>query len=218
MERTVATKLNKFFGISVPTRFKKGDMIIRAQDPLFSIFYIKEGYVRQFVYSENGDDVTINIFKPKSFFPIVSALAGAQNSFNFQAMTEVVAYRKSPDEVIKFLKKEHDVLFDLTKRLSSGLLGLALRIGASPFEPAYKKLSLILLYFAKHFGEQHPDKTDGKIIIKIPLTHGEVGGWIGVARETASRQFEKLSKKGVITYTHTKITVNDITALEKETK
>lgn len=219
MEAGVLKKLNLFFSKSKLYTFKKGDIITRGHDPIFAIYYIKKGYVRQFVYSENGDDITISIFRPHSFFPIAAVIGNVPNSFNFQAMTPIEAYRKNPDEVLAFLKKESDVLYNLTKRLALGLLGLALRMGISPFDSAYKKLSMALIYFAKQFGDEEEDeKGKTKIAIKIPLTHCEIAGWIGVARETASRQFEKLSKKGIITYSHTKITINDLAALEKESE
>lgn len=220
MQPLITKKLDNFFSSSRLHSYGKKEFIIRSQDPIFAIHYIKKGFVRQFIYSENGDDITINIFKPHSFFPIAPFIAQVDNSFNFQAITPVECYRKSPGEVMEFLKSEPDVLMDLARRLSLGLIELATRVSVNPFGSAYKKLCIVLSYFASQFGEKKFGKRSEKAKIKIiiPLTHSEVAGWIGAARETTSRQFGKLSKKGVITYSHTRIVVNDLSALERETK
>lgn len=212
MEKVIEQKLDFFFTQSKPIFYKKGEMIIRAEDPIFGIFYLKKGLVRQFLISPDGVEITLHIFKPISFFPMMLALDRTSNRYSFQAITPVELWRQRPEKVIEFLKMEPDVLLDLSTRFASGLNGLALRIEQLLLDGAYKRLVSLLLYLAGRFGKPAEDS----VIIDLPLTHNDIAAWIGTSRETASRQMEKLTRKRVISSQRHMIIVNNLKKLEKE--
>lgn len=210
---TVRKKLDRFFSQSKPFYYKKGDILVRAGDPIFGIFFLKKGYVRQYVVSEKGDELTIHIYKPVCFFPIMLVFYGQQNLYYFEAMGDIEVWRAKPEKVVEFLKDEPDVLLDLTRRFAAGLVGLSTRIENLMFKDTYSRVASLLTYFAKRFGRR-----EGKvIIIKLPLTHKDLAAWVGAPRENVSRQIEKLKKKAlIITFDNHVIAVNDIRKLEEE--
>ena len=48
--------------------YKKGEMLIRADDDPQGIFCLKKGYVRQYTISKNGFELTLHILRPISYF------------------------------------------------------------------------------------------------------------------------------------------------------
>ena len=58
------------------------------------------------------------------------------------------------------------------------------------------------------------------ILIDFPLTHYGIASWTELQRETASRQLEKLSGKGIISYEHHFVSVflDKLRSEEKEYK
>lgn len=190
----VKEKIRSFFAGFTEQKFTKGEIIIQSSDPLNQVYFLAEGLVKQYTYSENGDEVTLHVYRPNSFFPIMLILSGEQNRHFFQALTPVTVRKAGKDPVLDFIKQNPDVLFNLTTRFAQAISGLATRLEIFMPENAYVKICALLIYLAKAFGK----KSEKGVEIQLPLTHREIASWIGITRETASRQIEILISKGVI--------------------
>lgn len=211
MESKVSEKLNSFFSQYKLLKLKKGKIIYQPDDPISDIYLLKEGLVRQYSISKNGDEVTINVFRPISFLPIMLILSNQPNKYFFEAQTDLEVFGAPFEKVLEFLQKEPTVLFDLTKRFAAAIGGLTTRIEELSFNEARDHVTSLLLYLADRFGKTE----DQKITINLPLTHQDLASWTSLTRETTSRQLEKLVKESVISFNHKYITILDIKRLEK---
>lgn len=208
----VIRKLNDFFG-SYPTIFyKKGETILRAEDSPLGVYFLKSGYVHQYIISPSGETFMVHIYKPGSFFPLMWVVNDTPNIFHFDSMSTSQIIRAPKDAFTAFLKENPDVLFYATQRLAAGLSGLVNRVGQLVLDDAYTKTVLLLLYYADNFGE----KTPQGIAIQLPLAHREIASWIGTTRETASLQVEHLQKKGIIAAHGRQLVIRDLAQLQKE--
>ena len=138
-------------------------------------------------------------------------LGGAINRFYFQTLTKCKVKISDSDKVIKFLKKEPASLYDLTVRFAKGLDGLTTRIESLLGEKAQDRIISLLLYLSEKFGKE----THEGIKINLPLSHQEIAKWVGLERETVTRQLKALNAKGLIKYMRRKITVTDSKVLAK---
>ena len=211
MNITVQKKLESFFSEFRPLNYKKGEILVRPEDPIFGIYLLKKGYIRQYVISEEGDEITINLFRPVSFIPMMLAIGETENKYYFETASPVEVWRAPTDKTIEFVKNEPEILFDLAQRFAAGLNGLARRFEDLMFENAYNRVVSLLSYLTKRFGERGKDGT----IINLPLTHKDIAAWVNLTRETTSRQLEKLTHAGIISYDHQIITIKDLKKLEK---
>jgi CRP/FNR family transcriptional regulator len=204
--------VEEFFSSYTPLKFKKGDTIIRAGDEPNGVMYLVGGHVRMYALSPSGDVVVLHVFAPGSFFPMLWAIAEAENRYYFDAATATEVYRAPKADVLAFFSRHPEVLFDLTRRLLSGMAGLLMRLESLVFGEASVKTALLLLHFAKHFGERE----EGGIVLRVPLAHREIASWIGTTRETASLQMEQLKKEGIIKYKGRTIIITDMESLKKK--
>src|SRR3989344_193941 len=78
---------------------------------------------------------------------------------------------------------------------------------------AYHRVLGAVFLSAKRFGEV---KGNGKITIKIPLTHQDIANIAGMSRETATLAIKRLRKKKIITYKKRLIFIANIKIFEKE--
>ena len=205
MNEPLQQKLEDFFSKFTYIKFRKGKLFYQPNDPITDIFFIKEGLVKQYILSENGEELTLNIFRPNSFFPIMLVLANQPNKYFFQAETDIVTFKAPTKEVLEFLEVNPDILLDLTKRFAAAILGLSIRVEELSFHQAQNRVYSLLLYLAEKFGETK----NGKTVIKLLLTHQDLASWTSLTRETVSRQLEQLSKQGVINYSQQSITILD---------
>lgn len=204
MNQNVSEKIDKFFSGFYPVSFEKGEIIIHPDGKIQNIFLLKKGKVRMYAVSDDGQEITLHIFRPQSFFPIMLSLSEVYGKYYFEALEKAEAVKTPVGKVIEFVKSDQEVLFDLTTRFSNAISGLTLRIETMAFEDAYNRIASLLLYLCEKFGERKEDKT----IINMTLQHEDIANWVGLRRETVSRQFEKMQKEGIIESKNKQLLVN----------
>jgi len=205
-------EFEKFYKQFKIRNYKKGEMLIRADDDPQGIFCLTKGYVRQYTISKTGFELTLHILRPISYFPMVWAINGTPNVYYFEALTPVEVGRAPRDEVVDFIKDKPDIIFELLSELIQDYAESLKRIEHLVFSDAYRRVISVLLYIAKHFGEEH-----GKgVIIAYRFTQQDIATLTGVARETASIELVKLEEKGLIKYIDHSILIEDIKKLNAE--
>lgn len=192
--------------------YKKGETLIRSDDDPQGIFCLTKGYVRQYTISKAGIELTLHILKPISYFPMVWAVNGTPNVYNFEALTDVTVGRAPRDEVVNFIKDKPKVIFELMSELLEDYAETLTRVEHLVFSDAYRRVISVILYISKHFGIY-----DGKqTLVGNRFTHQDIATLVGVARETASSEMEKLEKRGLIEYSDHLIVIKSIRNLELE--
>lgn len=195
MQEKVKKKVDEFFSGFSKIELPKGSIIIQPEEPLIYIYNLVSGYVKSYSLNDGGLELTINILKPYSFFPITETLSAKTNSYYFEAVTDVVLYKAPTHKVHDFLKSDPEVLFDLVKRISSGLEGFMLRTQYLVRSNSTQKVSSTFVLLARRFGETDKNK---KVRILLPQTHADIANLAGVSRETASIEIKKLVDLGYI--------------------
>ncbi|HLE49226.1 MAG TPA: Crp/Fnr family transcriptional regulator [Patescibacteria group bacterium] len=203
--------LDKLFSAGVEVKYKKGEIILRAEDEPQGIYYLKKGYVKLYNLSIEGREQIISIFKPRSYFPIAWILAEVKNTSYYEALTGVKVLKVPSSKVIKFLEDNPKSTMLLAKRLSSGLNGLAKLINIIFLASAKQRVAYVLVQFAARFGEHVNGK---KIKIILPVTHQLISNYAGLVRETVSLEMERLRKQKVIDYSRSSVTVMDLSKLQ----
>lgn len=211
-DREVVKRVESFFSDYTPITYKKGEPILRAEDAPFGVYYLKSGYVRQYLLAPSGETFIVHIYKPGSFFPLTWIINDTPNVYHFEAMTPTTIIRAPKDVFIEFLKTHKDTLFYAMQRLSAGLSGFVTRVAQLVLDDAKTKTILLILYYAENFGE----KTEKGIELKIPLTHREIASWIGTTRETASLQVETLVSSGLLQTKGRLLIIPNIEKLKRE--
>lgn len=192
--------------------YNKGETLIRADDNPQGIFCLTKGYVRQYTISKVGSELTLHILKPTSYFPMVWAINGTPNIYYFEALTPVEAGRAPREEVVEFIKNKPELIFKLMSELLEEYGETLTRIEHLVFSDAYRRVLSVFIYLAKHFGED----IDGKRVVKYWFRHQDIATLVGVARETASNEINKLENKGFIKYVNHKLVFADLNILEDE--
>lgn len=205
-------KFEVFYTQFKPRFYKKGEMLIRSDDDPQGIFCLTKGYVRQYTISKAGIELTLHILKPVTYFPMVWAINGTPNIYNFEALTDVEVGRAPRDEVVNFIKDKPKIIFELMSELLEDYAETLTRVEHLVFSDAYRRVISVLLYISKHFGEH----ADNQTTVDHRFTHQDIATLVGVARETASSEMIKLEKKGLVEYSNRFMVFKNIGNLERE--
>jgi CRP/FNR family transcriptional regulator len=213
MDESVRKKIDQFFSIYPEERYKKGSTILRPEEPLVFIYTIVSGYIKSYSLNDEGLELVINIYNPYNFFPITETLSNRTNTYFFEAITDVVLHKAPTHKVHEFIRSDQEVLYDLTRRISSGLEGFMVRTQYLIRSNATQKIASSLVMLARRFGE---NTSNGMINILLPQTHADIANLSGVSRETASIELKKLEEKGLISTKRQIYTVRDFEKLKEE--
>lgn len=209
MKEGIQEKVEIFFSKFRKQQYKKGELLIRAQDAPSGIFYLKKGLVRQYLISQKGEELVVNVFKNPSFFPMGWAINQTPNNYFFEAIDEVEILKAPTQEVIEFVKNNPDVLYNLLGRVYRGIEGLLTKMTYLMSGNAYGRLLTELIISAKRFGE-------GQKNIEVTVAEKELASQTGMTRETVSREMKVLKDKGLLTFSRNNLFIPDLELLEKE--
>jgi CRP-like cAMP-binding protein len=211
---THLSKLNQFF-LQYPAKsLDKGQSVLEVDSKLTHILFLTEGFVRQYAVSKEGQEFTLNIFEPFSFFPLNLAFHREVNPYYFEAFSPIKFNRAPIADVEKFIQENPDVLFDLIQRITSGLNGMLYRMESLMFGSAKEKVAAALFLCGARFGAAHAPidqcphdevPVDQVKLVDFKLTHQQIAFMTGLTRETVSVEMGKLKKEGLVDYQQQRI-------------
>lgn len=212
MDERVAKKIDEFSKQFPYKTYKKGDILIRSRITPPGVFYLKNGIVRCFSTSKNGEELSLNLFKAVSFFPMAWVVNNTLDNYFYGALTDVSVYIIPKHIFTEYIKKDSDIVYDLLQRIYRGLEGFMLRMESLLSNDAYYKTVVPLLIHARRFGTADRNK---KIYV-LKITHSQIASLAGVRRETVTRVIKKLQQKKLIRYRKNELIVKNIHNLEQE--
>jgi len=205
----ITSKVTNFFE-SYPLRtYSKRELLLHAEEPINSVFYVVEGRVSQYDIAPNGNEVVVNVFKPGAFFPMSTAMNDVENHYFFESSLKTKVHIAPKADVVRFLHENPDVLFDLLARVYRGVDGVLRRMAHLMGGDAQTRLIFELLNASARFGEQQPNGA-----IHVRLTEGDLAKHSGLARETVSRSLQDLKAVGLIETSRGGIVVKSTADLE----
>lgn len=215
MNQIVEDKLQSFFLKLKLVHFNKKEIIFRPDDEMHDVYYVKKGFIRMYSDFEDGKELTLNIYKPGTYFSMMHAISNINNSHYFQAMTPSDLHRASKGIVLEFIKENPDVLYDLTKRVAVGTISLLSNLEHLLSGSVDHRIISALNMLNSRFGEE---TKNGQIIIRLPLTHQIIATLAGITRESTTIALNKLVKKGLISYHKRILAIINIKKLREESK
>lgn len=190
------SKLKQFIAKYPEKEFEKDEEIIIPGDNNKFVYYLEEGHVASYALDEEGNEITLNIYKKGNIFPISEVLANRVNDFFFEALEKVKTRKIPSKEFLTYIKNDRELLFQLTQNLSIGLEGFMIRTLYLIRTDARKKVASALVMMARRFGE--PVTNDNTITISLPQTHEDIARLAGVSRETVSIEMKKMQDEGLL--------------------
>lgn len=183
-----------------PTRlFKKREIIVFQGEAPRHAFIIKNGIVKAYNLSVNGDEKPVAFYECDNVFPASWVYGKASSAtYYYEVFTpQVEVYIVDRDEFVSFVRKRPELLYQELEKLLIDQIGSSIRLNALEHSKASDKLIYTLHYLALSHGQA---VNDDKIELTLDLTHQDFANLTGLTRETAATELNKLKKQGVIEY------------------
>ncbi len=175
--------------------FKKGETIINGIDEPEGIYLIKEGFVKAYSVSKDGDANLLLVHEVGEFVPLPWALDGAHTTgLYYEAMTDVTVLRASKDKLRSAMGRNSWLSQEILKQAVNIVAVYSNRIQTLEFRSARGRVISALLNYAERFGKLAGDK----VTINAPITQQDVADSINMTRETANIALGQLFEEGLV--------------------
>lgn len=197
--QVAANYLRAFLERHATRTFKKGEIIVFQGEAPRSAYVIKEGTVKAYNLSVEGDEKPVAFYSTGNIFPLPWVFGKMPNSiYYYEAFTPTVeVYVLERSKLVDFIKKRPELLYQELERSIVNQLAASMRLNALQHSRANDKLIYTLHYLALSHGKSVGDK---KVQITLDLKHQDFANLTGLTRETAATELNKLKKQGIIDY------------------
>lgn len=208
-------RIGDFFSQYQEVYYPGKKVIINAGDNLNQVFYLQSGVVKEYYISQTGNLFIVHLYPPGSFFPM-SLTSQRDTASNYMDTLTSCVIRIAPFPAFSdFILSENEILKEFTSRLLNNMNTMTRRLGVIASGSAYQRTASTMAYLGKMLGK--PVGGNGAVIIEEPiLSHREIAGLVGIARETTSIQMKILENKGFVKYLGRKIFITDLQKLTEE--
>ncbi len=193
--------------------FQAGDQILWRGEEMTFVGSVVHGVASLSKTLEDGRTQTVGLMLPSDF---MGRPGRREIAFDVIATTDVTlcCFDKKPFENL-ILETPHiaERLMEMTLDELDSARDWMVLLGR---KTAREKIATFLEMLLRR--SQHPDPTQGAVVVDLPMTRDQIANYTGLTLETVSRQMTALKNAGVITFTdrrHFKVT--DPAALHRAT-
>jgi CRP-like cAMP-binding protein len=210
MPTEIAKKIETFFELYPKQQFPKGHVLVHAGENPPGVFYLVKGSVREYDIANNGEEVVVNVFNPRAFFPMSYVVNRTPNEYFFEATKDITIRQAPIDASLNFLTTNPDVLFDLLSRVFSGTDGVLRRLAHLMGGTAMSRLIFELIISCRRVGKA----SNGEY--RVMLKETELATRTGLTRETVNRQLRILKDQGLVEMIQGGLAIKKLDELERK--
>lgn len=194
---SIQTILRPLLQNGLTRHFNEGSTIYYQGEVPRGAGIVKSGLVRVYNISASGDEQIVDFIGPGEFFP-GSWLFGKSPAtlFFYEAAEASDIVFITRQELMDFLEAHTERMLGLVHYLATKATASLIRISALEQTKARDKLIYTLFFLCHRHGVQQ----NGRVHIKLHLTHQHLAALVGLTRETTATEMSRLKKEGVLTY------------------
>ena len=201
-----------FFQAGKPQTHVRNAVILHAMSSDFGIHFIDTGFVKVYSLSDQGEEYVHIILGPGDIYPLVWAYLDIQPDIFYEALTDCLIWRLPKERFTQSVKTDARLGNAMAEHLARQLFIYSDRIENLEYKKPSERLAYRLLFLANRFGV----KRGRYVMIDANLTHEVIANSINLARETVSREFERLAGEGLVDRVDHKIIIKDMTGLNRK--
>lgn len=194
--------------------YKKGQLLVRRDEPSPWMFFLESGLVKMAFASQDGTERIYGFGVPgMSFTQSGSFYTLPHMDLEFEAHIDSIVWRLPREQFIKELETNIPMLREWHERILQNHNMLTERILYTGEKDPRNRIIAWLLGMARYYSFK---QKDGRIILEIPMTQDIMASFVHLSRERTNIILSELRKRNLITIKKQYITFPDIDLLRKE--
>ncbi len=171
-----------------------GTIIVAQDEPGDAMFLLVSGRVKVALFGESGRELTLSELKPGDFFGEMSLIDLRPRSANVVAIDDATVLALTREAFVQHLKSHPQTALNILSELTRRLRRADETIANLALHDVESRLTRTLERLAREDGEQ----TEGGLLLKRRPTQQDLANMVGSCRETISRTFTSMIKRGLL--------------------
>lgn len=188
------SELKKLFSKGRKLSYKKGEILQRANETPRGVYFLSEGFVKEFTLSNDGSEHLTIVYEPGDLFSVNWMFLHIMPNVYREAHTSVIVYRLMKDDFLHALDKNAELQKEILTLMIGQVHMLSSRVENLTFNNAYDKVAYHLIHLAGRFGVPH----NKGWFITLPLRHQQIAESLSMTRETATRMLARIERQDLI--------------------
>lgn len=204
-------QLRQLAAYTALVRHPAGTVIFQKGDPGDSMMAVVQGRVKICCHSLDGKELVLNIVRPGDLFGEIALMDGEPRTADAVALEDCALLVLERRHFMPFLEHHPDICRRLLVVVCQRLRRTSEQLEDSLFLEAPSRLARCLLRLADVFGIDVPG---GAVRIDLKLSQQQLGGLVGLTRESVNKQMSEWQRAGVLSVRNSMITLLEMAVLE----
>ena len=204
-------EMEEFARNNPDVRLGEGEVLFSPQEIDERLFIVKEGRIRLYMTSPEGEEITLTIVDEGKMFGEMVLTAQRIREVYAQAAEPSLVVSLRRDALENLILNKPRVGIRLIERLSDRVRLLENRLGDLRFKEVPARLASLIMQLVEYEGVKNGERYE----IPIHYTHERLATMIGANRVTVTRAFRGLRDAGAVELRKRRIFVEDLQALGK---
>ena len=191
--------------------YQRGEVVFHQGDPGDRLHFVASGVVKISIVSPDGRENDITLLTVGDCFGEMSVLDGGSRSATAVATEATETMTLSREDFLGFVKEHSEVALQIIVLMVRRLRAMDELVGDMVFLDVPTRVAKKLLELARTY----PDSGDPSQSRTVPMGQEETSRLVGSSRETVSRALQTYRRMGLLTTSHRKITITNLSGLER---
>jgi len=189
----------------------KNDFLYLPNEAHRKVFFVKKGLIKLGSYDSDGKEIILDILKLGDIFGEISFTETNRSQEFAQVIShDAVLCNFNIVELQKILESKPNLAFKITKQIGEQQMSITRRFSKILFKDARSRL----IEFFKDWIIEEKIVHSENIILKNYLTHQDVAGLNGLARQTVSTLLSQMKEDGILIFDRKEILIPQIKNLK----
>lgn len=191
--------------------FRAGEVIFHRDDPGQVLYVIRQGKVKIYITSPDGQEVSLAVFGAGEYFGELALLDNQPRSASAIAIEPAETFALQRNDFISAVMHHPRIAVQVMQVLSHRLRQTDTMIEDLLFLDVHGRVAKKLLELA----ETHGERIGEGIRINMRLTQGELAGMVGASRESVNKVMGYFTDKRFLTTDKYRVTITRLADLRR---
>jgi CRP/FNR family cyclic AMP-dependent transcriptional regulator len=204
-------ELKEFLDFAVVKRLKRGEPLVRANDPGDSMMIVMAGTLKVSVRSSTGREVVLDYLGPGAVIGEIALFDGKPRTADVIAIDAVEVIVLQRRFVLPFLEKNPTAALRIIEMLCDKLRRTNALVSDGAAVPMGQKLARGVLRLI----DEHGVREDGALSLGFRLSQVDLGNYVNLSRENVNRQLGEWERAGLVEVARGRIAIRDEEGLRR---
>lgn len=192
-------------------RYSKGEIVCDSDQDDNNIYLIEKGRIKIYTINNEGDKFLHIIYRAGELFPLDRVVRNMRHQTFYEAQDQAILWKVTARQFNDFVNSGISEATGVLRQVLEQFAVYRDRVNNLEYKHTSERLAYHLLFLAYRFGQ----RTNHSITLDASFTQQDIANSINMARESASREFERLERSGAVELIKHKIVIKDVSYLSE---